>query len=452
MLCTAMILAAAAPVAAAAPNTQACECSTIPIIDIAGINSSPLYYQNDAGETVTAFPPSGDSIKGAVKSVLPSLLKYIFTRNAAELERRICDAVNAIFSPMSCDAEGNSVHEMTINPQEEITVEKHTQDGYYYFIYDWRVDPLETRDKLAEYIDEVISATGHGKVCLAPQSFGGIITMSYLKKHGFEKVDSVILRSSAFQGITFAGEIFTRNVELNSKSVAGFLSDMLIDGGNEKAAKLITSAERIGLFKPLFLLAGRIINRLLDPLYDGSLCEIFARMPGMWAMMPDEYYEDAKKAMLIDGIASQTLVDRIDYYHNEIQAKAKEILDDGISRGVKVAVAAKYGRYGIPVGRKSLYTCDGMVDLPCSSGGAKCALLGETLGENYVQSIKCGHNHLSPDGVIDASTCLYPEYTWFFKGLEHNSYSAEFRELVAFIANSKTQPTVFTAAKHPQFN
>ena len=55
--------------------------------------------------------------------------------------------------------------------------------------------------------------------------------------------------------------------------------------------------------------------------------------------------------------------------------------------------------------------------------GATFAPLGTTLGDNYVaKGTYCSnpsHNHLSPDGMVDATTGLLPCTTWFFKGQSH---------------------------------
>lgn len=42
-----------------------------------------------------------------------------------------------------------------------------------------------------------------------------------------------------------------------------------------------------------------------------------------------------------------------------------------------------------------------------------------TLGDDYVQARDVGHNCLSEDGIIDASTCMLPENTWFIKNYGH---------------------------------
>ena len=63
----------------------------------------------------------------------------------------------------------------------------------------------------------------------------------------------------------------------------------------------------------------------------------------------------------------------------------------------------------------------------------------------------CCSVSLSSDGMIDASTALYPDYTWFFKNLQHSSLPDCVYELMDFIAHADGQVTVFDDARFPQF-
>ena len=68
---------------------------------------------------------------------------------------------------------------------------------------------------------------------------------------------------------------------------------------------------------------------------------------------------------------------------------------------------------------------DGIIQLDSTSMGAYAANVGETLPEGYVQqntSKNCSdptHNHISPDRVVDASTAMLPDTTFYFKGQKH---------------------------------
>ena len=60
---------------------------------------------------------------------------------------------------------------------------------------------------------------------------------------------------------------------------------------------------------------------------------------------------------------------------------------------------------------------------------------------------------MSPDRVIDASTCLFPEQVWFFREVAHigTFYESDFNAFVFWLLEQEEQPTVWTDADHPQF-
>ena len=131
-----------------------------------------------------------------------------------------------------------------------------------------------------------------------------------------------------------------------------------------------------------------------------------------------------------------------DHYHNEVQLEAKNLLLQAKEGGVKIAIISGYGHAPIPGTKAQDYHCDNLIDTALASGGATVAPYGKKLA--------CGSpDYLSPDGIIDASTCLFPEYTWFIKGLIHESGPTW--ALRQWIINSNKQPTVHDNTAFPQF-
>ena len=123
-----------------------------------------------------------------------------------------------------------------------------------------------------------------------------------------------------------------------------------------------------------------------------------------------------------------------------------------IDSRMNIGVFARYNYQITPVIENWNVQSDMVIDTKFTSFGATCAPLGETLGEDYVQKkTTCGHNHLSVDGVVDASTCLFPEYTWFIKDIQHSFGMREMEELRDLIFNSEKQVTVHDYEKFPQF-
>ena len=126
-------------------------------------------------------------------------------------------------------------------------------------------------------------------------------------------------------------------------------------------------------------------------------------------------------------------------------------VDAAASGAGKIGVISKYGRRVIPLIENAGIQADGLIDVKGASCGATAADVGLTLGPDYRQAVNDGHNHLSPDGVIDASTALYPDHTWFIKNLEHSTVSEYLGDLFRRISYADTQITVFDDPDFPQF-
>ena len=146
--------------------------------------------------------------------------------------------------------------------------------------------------------------------------------------------------------------------------------------------------------------------------------------------------------------SNQAYADLVRY---EIQGNNEQIIKEAISRGINFGIISKYGSTVPPCIESLDNIGDSVIDCKYSSLGATCAKAYTTLGDDYVQAVDDGHNHLSADGMIDASTCAFPEYTWFIKGLLHNEHYDCEMALCDFIFNSETQPTVWDSENYSQF-
>ena len=147
------------------------------------------------------------------------------------------------------------------------------------------------------------------------------------------------------------------------------------------------------------------------------------------------------------------MIRKIDAYHYGVQAKAKQILKKASASGCRIAVLANYGKYAIPLTKSMRVSDDYLIDTALSSGGAVCANVGETLPDDYVQQRDRRHNHLSPDRAIDASTCMFPEWTWFIRDMGHLDfpYGSQGMDFLLWLIGMDKQYTVWTSDRYPQF-
>ena len=94
-------------------------------------------------------------------------------------------------------------------------------------------------------------------------------------------------------------------------------------------------------------------------------------------------------------------------------------------------------------------TSDGTVDTKYASLGAVCGNVKEPLADDYLNSLK-NKDYLSPDNMIDASTCALPECTWFVRDWLHCNGNAGIDELFDLVMTSD-EVSVRSFEKFPQF-
>ena len=153
--------------------------------------------------------------------------------------------------------------------------------------------------------------------------------------------------------------------------------------------------------------------------------------------MTDEFYE------------------KVDYYHN-VQLELAPTIQNVMDAGTTVSVVSKYGFPQTPVIRSRNNESDFVVDTKYSSIGATCAPYDETLPTDYTQQRYPEKNYISPDRKIDASTCAFPDQTWFIKNSSHigtlSGGTDGEQPLLMWLLCSETQPTVWDNALYPQYS
>lgn len=414
----------------------------VPIIEVYGFGRTNLIMDKGKDTEMSVFMPESDNIEAAIIKLILPLMSYLFTGRAHLFAKALVNVGSELLEPLRFNDDGEPVY-------DNISLEE--GPGGYAFRYDWRYDVMDTAKKLDEYIKQVKEETGCKKVALLPESMGGAVTVAYLYQFGYDDIQSVVFRSSAMEGITLMGDLFTRQLNVNTKSVLGYIDGFML-GSSNKDVFLRGLVNTLGAV-PVALIAN-ILNGFVksekDYVYDECLCDLFGNIPGIWTFVPDEYYEAAKSSML-DKTKNAKLIKKLDVYHKQVRPNIVPMLKEMQENGVKVAVISHYGLYGVPIVPNDTYQSDFLVDTQFTSIGATCSKIGKTLGDNYTQKVNDGHNHLSADGQIDASTCALPENTWFIKGMVHTWYNGGYNELVDWIIYESENASVSEKEEYPQF-
>ena len=455
---------------------KTCDCGNLPIIVVSGMGAMPFYLnEGTSEETQFTFPPKPDNIPKLVFKALGGMLLSMVTFSLRPVVNVAVDIALDILGIAACDADGNSLYPVTpvimdkamseypastyANAGEaefsivNAAVEAVGADHTYFFNYDWRLDPMDNVDDLDAMITRALRETGHDKVRLAAISMGGVQTMTYLYKYGHERIDTIWFLSAAWNGLLFATNAFSGDIRFDQDAFFTWLQTLEI--GSEKTDavmdKLFGFLGKTPLLRPMFTLTNKLTEAVNGDVALRVIRPTLGSTPGMWCFVRDDKYEDAKKLMLSD--ASETFLRRVDTYHYNVLCKREELIADAIADGVQVLVFSHYNNGCVPITASAKAHGDSLIETTCSSGGATVADCGDTLGDGYVQKAHPEHDHLSADGVIDASTCTLPDRTWFIKNMNHvgcKNHSAYWEMLRTFFSMDE-QPDVFSDSRYPQF-
>lgn len=423
-----------------------------PTILVSGIASRDIVKYPGKGNEEVLFPPSANQILAAMDTdTYLNLAAFAAARDWDKLTDAFVPVANKVLSDFSCNPDGSSKPDVGIDWNFE-PVTAYSKDSRFEFCYDWRLDPMDTAKKLSDYIEYICRETGHEKVNIVAFSMGSIITMAYIQQFGYEKIAGLVLTAPACNGVNCAGQPYNKQVEVDPLAAYRYIGTILSDNPKKELACAISAVlYKAGVIHAAASVANEVVDHCLDRIYSEVMPQTFATLPGMWSLIPDEYYESAKSLIFGKSGGNAELIKKIDNYHYNVQLHVKDIINGALNRGIQFGIIAKYGNQISPCVESWDDMNDGVIDTVYASFGATCSTLEGTLGDGYRQAKQDGHNHLSSDGQIDASTCAYPEQTWFVKGLLHMHSCKDVEHLETYILNDSTQVTISSNPSYPQF-
>ncbi len=438
---------------------KVCTCEHMPLIYVFG--KQIIYDDPHAENRVQLDGLDTAWVKGMVKEGVKLFAKGVATRNYDAFCDYIANNFAEKYKDFVCQDNGD-LPENTTGPDyswsPETMIDDHVWDNVYsyVYVYDARQDPLEIADDLHEYIESVRRVTGHRRVAVLSRCMGTEMCMAYFEKYGWKDIDTFFSYSSAAMGTTIFSEIFAGKLELDLDSISEYYSEKYAYDTSESKQLIMTLLEIITQLRAFGLTEkalNRLFARLKVDLVPRILKSSFATSPGYWSMVGPDDYEDAK-AFLFKNDADQykDLIKRIDEYDRVVRQPMKETLKK-MNNDVKICILAKYGFQMIPATASQHEQSDDKITMKDQSFGATGAKFGKTLSDAYIKkAIAQGHGrYISPDRIIDASTALLPDQTWFVKNIRHNDFPGHFYDLVIRMTRSDRQLTVYDDPAYPQF-
>ena len=452
-----------------------------PLVIVDGIFSTPLYKNVGTVDEAPIFATDDAALEEMIKEILGAFIggciNYgVATKNYDAFADKFYPVVNKYIEPIGYNTDGTAKDatvgfKQNAKPMSEYTEEEKAglsvfaaayakdfgEENVYNFSYDWRESPIDSAAQLAEYIETVKDDLGVKKVNVVGYSMGANVVLAYLAANGAKDINNLVFVSPAWQGTSLAGNVAINNIEFDMFTVENYLVQLANVSATTHITAFIISyiATYDGLSKEYFGDINKAVAGILPRLYTDTVVPYIAGMPGFWSLLPAEDYEAGKDFLFGDAIDA-ALEAKIDAYY-DIQTNAKSIIEDAMDDGMNFGIVVGYNCQMIPISDEYEQS-DTIIDVKYASGGATCSKYLQAFDDwtnIYSQKVKCGHNHVSWDYKIDASTCMFPEQTWFYKNLQHTAYNVDegTTDIIVWLLSAEDQMTVNSDKEnYPQFS
>ena len=418
-------------------------------------------------------------------------------RTNKELAEGVYKTVQEVFSIQSSDKNGEPVNNLQLVsyysslkdmnnedksyfyrmiPMQPVTGAVKNADGVYevaadadvvvpeelIYIYTFPLigDPMESAEGLDEFIQFVKEDSGYDKVNIASISLGGTILTAYLenmKGTGYPDINNVFNIVACLQGTDVMGDFYLRQFKITG-SYDEFFFHEYVPMIMKEMEGYTTLGNVINIALKIF--PKSTVYSILTAAMDGLLDTLLINCPQFWSMIPTDRYDEVKAKynyIWTDSEYAELAVklDKFQVAKENLYDNLLALTSNGTSR---VASVCGYGLdyakedYNFFAAMRSSDTTnsDGIIDIDSTSLGATYATAGTLLSDDILFDENA---IISPDGSVDASTCLYPNSTWFFQGQHHEvGRNDVVISLMGQLISGKIKSTDDKADEYPQFN
>lgn len=461
-----------------------------PTVILPGISQSISYLADENGDP--ALNADGDELSGGLliideskimstianSGLIESLPRALIYQNANDgrLAAGIYKTVSELFAVQSSDKNGNPVNNLkTVEykcsvagmtqedrdyfyrmiPMQSITSEV-GEDNLYLYTFPLIGDPMESAAKLDEYIQFVKEEKGVDKVNIVSISLGGTILTAYLeymKDTGYTDINRVINVVSLLDGTDIMGDFFLREFNLEDEFLFHDYLPMIM----KESEGYGTLGYIINIALKIF--PKQVVYTILTAAVDGLIDTLMHNCPQFWAMIPSDRYEDAKAKYSEIWTESEyaQLATKLDAFQT-----AKLNLKDNLTAlnnsgkivnnvcGYNLDYSSQDYCFFAIMKSSATTNSDAIIDIDSASLGATYAKAGEILDDDILFADDA---IVSPDGSIDASTCLFPENVWFFNGQHHEvGRNDVIIKLIGKMITGEIKSVNDMSDAYPQFN
>lgn len=468
--------------------------SDIPVIRISGDgeqlvdeNGNKVFHYKDFASLLESDDEEDEEAEGdnaileaTANILMPFLIDGLLTNNWDPYYKNLQTEIGELFENSLLDKDGNPQYGTGLRTRriEEMENKRHndqawyTSDGRKYYIqdrywyhYDWRLDPLETAAEFKLFIDDVLDSTGCNEVGIIATCLGTNVITAYLAaypEHAAAHVRGVAFDGSVVGGAEMLSEAISGKFNIDAAAINRTLIDCGAIGMFNIDSFINTTLEMLDRTGVLDTVLGVtkewIYYKLVEGVTSALALSTFYTWPNYWACVSPEDYDTAMHYVFGDENSEKRkeyagLVAKLDNYNTLVRQRVPEILTQAKESGINIGIISKYGFQTLPICETNYLVSDQFASVGRSSFGATTGTIYEDLSDEYIaERTEAGFGkYISPDKQIDASTCLFPESTWFIKGSSHSNWSDwEVRQLYE-IASSKEQLTIYNSCWPSQF-
>lgn len=470
-------------------TASACDCGICPSIVIPGVFQSDVrYFDADGNEMLNAegepysgpffLDTTGEIVKNALENALLPIGGMLATQRAKDEKaaQAIAEVLGeTLAGKVKSDNHGNVISDVRAvkyntslaNLSEydrnyalnQIPLQSFAQQAGLDHLYFFSYMSFDNVQRLAEELYELIQTakreTGHDKVNLVPISQGGSIEnalMQLYKDKGLdfsEDVNRVVYIVPAADGTAILGDIYHYGLLDDDGALYGTMFPSLLGDDQQWLAYLITLVLRI--------MPNAQVNKIIDRAVDILIDDYLAYSTCMWALVPSGDYPAASEKYLSDP-GDEFIREQTDWFY-QAQLDSRDNILSLKEKGVQFfdIVDYNYSLYQICDSWDKV-NGDGVIHLDSTSFGATSVPVGQTLPEDYVQAnTYCtdpSHNHIDQGRIVDASTGILPDTTFYFKGQDHEKTARNdviIRLAIRLLVDS-TMTDVYSDPAYPQFN
>lgn len=486
----------------------AVEISAVPVIYVGGMEDNALYKNPNKNSSSVVFDINSSDFTGNITKIVSGMLL-----ETEQAKTPVIAGIKGIMEPILCAPDGSSfatdvgVWDYS-NPISEYKADSVysenmksfiasaapyvSEDEIFVFSYDWRLDPLDNAEYLYDYIDHVKSMTSSNKVSLLAVGTGGIVVNTYLHEseaHAKMNIASCVFFNCSLLGNALIGDFMKGRVARLASDSDSIIEDITEIGGGPRGEAFFDfisqdSLEIISGVTSSILGAGSLSNLIgslfwevfemiakgedlhktigkgynnfalsptADAIYEDFLKDYLCNMPGLWAMVPEKDYDEAIEFLFGDIYSiNPQLYNKIDSYR-EVIDDTEATLNEAKLNGINVCVVAGYGLQILPVTISLDDTSDSIESTKYASAGAVTADNATEKG-HFKNCVNDDHNHIAPDGDVNASYCALPENTWFIKGLPHGDMTnAAVADFIVWLLFGFSQRHIRENAEYTQY-